>query len=63
MEQDAQKCYKPSMTMENVAGGHARAWGGPAGQGGGGPNGPGGTTKSSYVGIASLNTSVRDKKN
>ena len=48
--------------MESVAGGHVGAWGGPAGQGGGGPNGPG-ATKSSYVGIASLNTSVRDKKN
>ena len=59
----AQKCYQPSMAMESVSGGHAGAWGGPAGQGGGGPGGPGGATKSSYVGIASLNTSVRDKKN
>ena len=46
--------------MESVSGGHVGAWGGPTGQGGGGLDVP---TKSSYVGIASLNTSVRDKKN
>ena len=49
--------------MESVSGGHVGAWGGPPGPGGGGQDGPGGVTKSSYVGIASLNTSVRDKKN
>ena len=49
--------------MESTSGGHG-ARGGPPGQGaGGGVYGPGGTAKSSYVGIASLNTSVRDKKN
>ena len=49
------------MAMENISGGgQVGAWGGPTGQGGGGQVG---ATKSSYVGIASLNTSVRDKKN
>ena len=54
------------MAMSNVPGNHVGAWGGPPGQGGGGTSsseGPTGTTKSSYVGIASLNTSVRDNKN
>ena len=51
------------MTMTTVSGGHVGAWGGPAGLGGGGLDGKDGHTKSSYVGIASLNTSVRDKKN
>ena len=49
------------MAMENLSGGQVGAWGGPPGLGGGGSGG--GTAKSSYVGIASLNTSVRDKKN
>ena len=44
------------MAMEADTGGHVGARGGPPGLGGGG-------TRSSYVGIASLNTSVRDKKN
>ena len=44
----------------DVTSGHVGPWGGPPGQGGGGPDG---LKKSSYVGIASLNTSVRDKKN
>ena len=52
-----------SMVMETVSGGHVGAWGGPLGLGGGGSDGRDGPTKSSYVGIASLNTSVRDKKN
>ena len=42
---------------------HVGAWGGPLGPGGGGSDNREGPTKSSYVGIASLNTSVRDKKN
>ena len=50
------------MTMSSS--GHVGAWGGPAGLGGGGADVPaGGAVKSSYVGIASLNTSVRDNKN
>ena len=44
------------MAMEADTGGHVGARGGPPGPGGG-------RTRSSYVGIASLNTSVRDKKN
>ena len=55
------KCYTFIMAMSSVSGGHVGAWGGPAGLGGGGADG--GTAKSSYVGIASLNTSVRDNKN
>ena len=54
------------MTMSSVPGGHVGAWGGPAGLGGGGSDslvGSVGSSKSSYVGIASLNTSVRDNKN
>ena len=42
---------------------HVGAWGGPLGPGGGGSDNREGPAKSSYVGIASLNTSVRDKKN
>ena len=60
--QTAHKCYNPTMAMSGAAVGSLV---GPPGQGGdnvpGG--GPGGSVKSSYVGIASLNTSVRDKKN
>ena len=52
--------------MDREGGGHhVGAWGGPPGLGGGGgvtEHGQGVATKSSYVGIASLNTSVRDKK-
>ena len=55
-------CYKTPISMESVSGGHDGAWGGPPGLGVGGQDGPG-VSKSSYVGIASLNTSVRDKKN
>ena len=54
------------MSIATVPSGPVRAWGGPAGLGGGGPDGSGGSvgsTRSSYVGIASLNTSVRDNKN
>ena len=43
--------------------GQVGAWGGPPGLGGGGIETRDGPAKSSYVGIASLNTSVRDKKN
>ena len=59
------KCYKPLMSLTNHQGGPAGAWGGPAGLGGGGQDDRNvlGGSKSSYVGIASLNTSVRDKKN
>ena len=49
--------------MNLVSGQHVGAWGGPPGLGGGGTGSGQGATKSSYVGIASLNTSVRDKKN
>ena len=50
--------------MEGHPGEHGAVFGGPPGRGGTG-NGPGrsSTSKASYVGIASLNTSVRDKKN
>ena len=54
------------MAMSSVPGRPPGAWGGPPGLGDGGPDGQGGSllsTKSSYVGIASLNTSVRDNKN
>ena len=51
------------MAMASAPSGHVGAWGGPPGLGGGGVYGAGGPAKSSYVGIASLNTSVRDNKN
>ena len=47
--------------MNTGSSGHVGAWGGPPGLGGGGA--PDEHVKSSYVGIASLNTSVRDNKN
>ena len=47
--------------MEEASSGHVGAWGGPPGPGGGGTTA--GPVRSSYVGIASLNTSVRDNKN
>ena len=54
------------MAMEIQPGSHVGAWEGPPGLGGGsqhGRDGLGGPTRSSYVGISSLNTYVRDKKN
>ena len=47
--------------MTGVQSGQVGAWGGPPGPGGGGTSAV--QTKSSYVGIASLNTSVRENKN
>ena len=47
--------------MTGVQSGQVGAWGGPPGPGGGGTSAV--PTKSSYVGIASLNTSVRENKN
>ena len=52
--------------MSSVPGRPPGALGAPPGTGDGGPDGQGaslGPSKSSYVGIASLNTSVRDNKN
>ena len=53
------------MMDRDTEGRHVGAWGGPLGLGGGGTDSVTGlgASKSSYVGIASLNTSVRDKKN
>ena len=47
--------------MTGSQSGHVGTWGGPPGPGGGGTSAV--PARSSYVGIASLNTSVRDKKN